>query len=90
MNRQDRRRAGHYARPFMTPPDAPRCVHDGEPCLVTSLGQMIAFQEANPLPGLDAPLFEARAGLPLGAMMSLCSFCGCLTVAGAAHGSHVA
>ena len=89
MNRQDRRR-NHYARPFMTPPDAPSCVHDGEPCLVMPLGQMIAFQEADPLPGLSSVLFDARAHLPLGAMMSLCSFCGCLMPVGVSHQSHAA
>jgi len=90
MNRQDRRRAGHYSRPFMTPTDAPPCVHDGEPCLVLPLGTMIAFQEADPLPGLDSVLFAARAVLPLSCVMSLCSFCGCLIPVGVAHGADAA
>jgi hypothetical protein len=84
MNRHERRRNG-YRRPMPTLDGSPLCVHDGHPCIVMTLGTMIEFQEADPLPGLDSVLFAARAVLPLGSVMQLCSFCGCLVPLGLAH-----
>lgn len=82
MNRSDRRRAG-----FRTPRGHSHalCVHDGAPLLEMSLGDMIANQEAAPLPGLEDMLWQMRATMSLATRLTICTLCFCVVPVGVQH-----